>query len=458
MPMTCVAYGCNNNFVKGCGKQFFRFPMKDPERLSKWVVAIRRKHWKPSASCRICSDHFTDKDYMLRPGAMVPRLRLDAVPSIFNGFPKHLKERLERKKQQQTDDQVVVICYQMETQHKPCLIKQDQEKPENTAITEGPSEPSLPEPATPGTELAENQEEVGTVLKNAEETVKKKTCVVCGCNNTLYKGCKKQFFRFPLNDPECLSKWIAAVQRKNWKPSRASRICSDHFIARDYVLCPEAASVPKLRFDAVPSIFNTKPKPMKITDDPYKLKEAGKVKNDPLEKSHPATCAVYGCNNTFGSGKKFFRFPIKNPERFCKWIEAIQITKWKPSMSSKICGDHFKDKDYIQKPGKAASQLHASAVPSVFKIKRSRVKDCKLKAAAVEQGAEMHMPPDHTYSAPHSTAGVPPSKPNTIKLKKKVRTLQRQVQRQRHTIKFLAKRIAQLKNTDLCSVLLPVMQ
>lgn len=60
---------------------------------------------------------------MLRPGAMVPRLRLDAVPSIFNGFPKHLKERLERKKKKKADDQVVIICNQMETQNTDRVSK-----------------------------------------------------------------------------------------------------------------------------------------------------------------------------------------------------------------------------------------------------------------------------------------------------------------------------------------------
>ncbi|XP_073536258.1 THAP domain-containing protein 1-like [Phyllobates terribilis] len=81
----CAAKSCKNRLSKGCGKHFFRFPMKNPEYLAKWLEVIRRDKWKPSIYSRLCSDHFTEEDYMLRPGASYPYLRLDAVPSIING-------------------------------------------------------------------------------------------------------------------------------------------------------------------------------------------------------------------------------------------------------------------------------------------------------------------------------------------------------------------------------------
>ncbi|CAJ0931578.1 unnamed protein product [Ranitomeya imitator] len=86
----CAAKGCKNRLSKGCGKHFFRFPMKNPEYLAKWIEVIRRDKWKPSIYSRLCSDHFTEEDYMLRPGASYPYLRLDAVPSIINGV--HIKK------------------------------------------------------------------------------------------------------------------------------------------------------------------------------------------------------------------------------------------------------------------------------------------------------------------------------------------------------------------------------
>ncbi|KAM4049093.1 THAP domain-containing protein 1-like isoform 1-T2 [Anomaloglossus baeobatrachus] len=81
----CAAKGCKNRLSKGCGKHFFRFPMKNAEYLEKWLKVIHRDHWKPSIYSRLCSDHFTEEDYMLRPGASYPYLRLDAVPSFING-------------------------------------------------------------------------------------------------------------------------------------------------------------------------------------------------------------------------------------------------------------------------------------------------------------------------------------------------------------------------------------
>ncbi|KAM9330604.1 THAP domain-containing protein 3-like [Gastrophryne carolinensis] len=343
MPMTCVAYGCNNHFVKGCGKQFFRFPMKDPERLTQWVVAIRRKNWRPSASSRICSDHFTNKDYMLRPGALVPRLRLDAVPSIFEGFPKRLKDRLQRKKKNM-DEHVVVICSQMETQ---------------------------------------NADQLGPVK---EETI----------------------------DP--------SLSTEN----------SEH-----------------LSGDAVTAKSLLPPTTTSLSEGLGNVKRDLKAKHGPLER-RSRTCVVYGCNNTLvkGSGKRFFRFPLTNPKRLRRWIHALQITEWALSTSSRICSDHFGDHDFIVTPGMDKLRFSAKPVPSVFKAK-SR-KSLKLEAIGEEQAMGSLRPPDHTYSAVHNAMDVPSPKPDTSELKKKVKTLQRQVQRQRHTIKKLSERLSLLqKNKGL---------
>ncbi|XP_063770430.1 THAP domain-containing protein 5-like [Pseudophryne corroboree] len=500
MPMTCVAYGCNNHFVKGTGKQFFRFPMKDPERLSKWVVAIRRKNWKPSASSRICSDHFTDNDYMLRPGAMVPRLRLDAVPSIFDGFPKHLKERLEEKRKVKEKQSVVTA-----EESEPCSSYQN-----SLSITSTPVQVSS-QPKAPGAEVHRSPgEERATDHKVMHSEAKKskiKTCVVYGCNNTSSKGCKQQFFRLPVEDPDRLSKWVEAIQHQNWEPSASSRICSDHFIDQDYVLHPDSLRR-LLRADAVPSAFSGISKRIQVmsielqsvnqiehsekssTDQQSvnpvvaqplvettgaKLHGIHKnnssteikqqVKHGPVEKSHVMTCVVYGCNSIFTkeSGKRFYRFPMKNPERLSKWVQAVQRTEWQPSSASRVCSDHFKDKDYILRPG--SPRLRPNAVPSVIIArKRIRRKNISLKdtdralehynsmeVLGGDQGTDITV--DHTYSTVHNAVDSHHFNPDALTLKKKVRTLQRQIQRQRHTIKKLSEKIVHLKNiTDLDSV------
>ncbi|CAI9596908.1 unnamed protein product [Staurois parvus] len=90
----CAMFGCKNRMHKGCGKHFFRFPMKDPERLLRWIEAVQRDDWKPSVHSKVCSDHFTENDYMIRPGAACPYLRTDAVPKpLFTQRKKKTKKR-----------------------------------------------------------------------------------------------------------------------------------------------------------------------------------------------------------------------------------------------------------------------------------------------------------------------------------------------------------------------------
>nr|XP_032810046.1 PR domain zinc finger protein 15-like isoform X2 [Petromyzon marinus] len=56
-------------------------------------------------------------------------------------------------------------------------------------------------------------------------------CVALGCSNSSRKVFedKVSFFRFPYTDPGLLRRWCLNIGRKNWWPSRFSRLCSDHF-------------------------------------------------------------------------------------------------------------------------------------------------------------------------------------------------------------------------------------
>ncbi|XP_068105056.1 THAP domain-containing protein 1-like isoform X2 [Hyperolius riggenbachi] len=137
----CAAYGCKNRLSKGCGKHFFRFPMKNPEYLAKWLAVIRRDKWKPSIYSRLCSDHFTEEDYMLRPGASYPYLRLDAVPSIIDG-----------------------VCVRKE------LVKKPQKKIENV-----PSTSSVPTKAP--SERPAALSEVGTAVEHSYSAISTKEVV-----------------------------------------------------------------------------------------------------------------------------------------------------------------------------------------------------------------------------------------------------------------------------------------
>uniref|UniRef100_A0A1A7XVU9 THAP domain containing 6 n=1 Tax=Iconisemion striatum TaxID=60296 RepID=A0A1A7XVU9_9TELE len=92
MPVSCAAYGCKNrrtSLSKGQGLTFHQFP-KDVALRKAWILAVRRRDFKPSRKTVLCSSHFKEKDFD-RTGQTV-RLREAVIPSIFESFPEHLKK------------------------------------------------------------------------------------------------------------------------------------------------------------------------------------------------------------------------------------------------------------------------------------------------------------------------------------------------------------------------------
>ena len=53
-------------------------------------------------------------------------------------------------------------------------------------------------------------------------------CCAIGCTNR-YGMPGKRFYSFP-KDEELRDRWTAAVSRKDWTPTKHTKICSDHFI------------------------------------------------------------------------------------------------------------------------------------------------------------------------------------------------------------------------------------
>lgn len=54
----------------------------------------------------------------------------------------------------------------------------------------------------------------------------------------------------------------------------------------------------------------------------------------------PVKCVAYGCNNNRGH-----RFP-KNEKLKKLWIAAIKQKKFRPTVWSRVCSDHFRPEDY----------------------------------------------------------------------------------------------------------------
>ncbi|CAK6979695.1 THAP domain-containing protein 5-like isoform X1 [Scomber scombrus] len=83
------------------------------------------------------------------------------------------------------------------------------------------------------------------------------SCSAFGCTRRPAKDSTAQFFRFPLSDEIRVKKWVMNVRRRNWMPSRSSRLCCAHFEENQFFL--DIKGKRRLKDTAVPTIFNFPP-------------------------------------------------------------------------------------------------------------------------------------------------------------------------------------------------------
>ncbi|XP_060719289.1 THAP domain-containing protein 1 isoform X1 [Tachysurus vachellii] len=82
MVQSCSAYGCKNRYHKDKDVSFHKFPLARPDLCGKWVVAMKRRNFKPTKYSNICSQHFTKDCFKRECNNRV--LKENAVPSLFN--------------------------------------------------------------------------------------------------------------------------------------------------------------------------------------------------------------------------------------------------------------------------------------------------------------------------------------------------------------------------------------
>lgn len=81
------------NTVKVYYYYYYRFPLNDPERLQKWLKALKRESWQPTKHSFLCSQHFTADSYK---SSLKHFLKDDAVPTIScfsTDHPKIVRKR-----------------------------------------------------------------------------------------------------------------------------------------------------------------------------------------------------------------------------------------------------------------------------------------------------------------------------------------------------------------------------
>ncbi|XP_041133630.1 THAP domain-containing protein 1-like [Polyodon spathula] len=78
------------------------------------------------------------------------------------------------------------------------------------------------------------------------------SCSAYGCKNRYHKDKNISFHKFPLARPDVCEKWVSAMSRNNFKPTKYSNICSQHFTKDCF---KRECNNRVLKENAVPSVF-----------------------------------------------------------------------------------------------------------------------------------------------------------------------------------------------------------
>ncbi|XP_037533874.1 THAP domain-containing protein 8 [Nematolebias whitei] len=84
-----------------------------------------------------------------------------------------------------------------------------------------------------------------------------KCCSVPNCRNgSGSSNERRSFYKFPLQDPVRLQRWLRNMGRENWTPSRHQYVCHEHFSPSCFKV---RWGVRYLESDAVPTVFQLSP-------------------------------------------------------------------------------------------------------------------------------------------------------------------------------------------------------
>uniref|UniRef100_A0A3P9HZM8 THAP domain-containing protein 1 n=1 Tax=Oryzias latipes TaxID=8090 RepID=A0A3P9HZM8_ORYLA len=111
------------------------------------------------------------------------------------------------------------------------------------------------------------------------------TCSAYGCKNRYHKDKDISFHKFPLARPDVCGKWVAAMRRNNFKPTKYSNICSQHFTSDCF---KRECNNRVLKENAVPSLFSANLSfKVESMDDPFSSEMPASL-SLPLTSDSPA--------------------------------------------------------------------------------------------------------------------------------------------------------------------------
>ncbi|XP_049944760.1 THAP domain-containing protein 2-like [Schistocerca serialis cubense] len=80
------------------------------------------------------------------------------------------------------------------------------------------------------------------------------------------------------------------------------------------------------------------------------------------------SCFAFSCTKRWSreSDISFHRFPLEHKELLKTWITSVKREDFNLTSCSFLCGNHFRQDDYVVSPGTWKKRLKPEAVPSVF--------------------------------------------------------------------------------------------
>ncbi|XP_074546608.1 THAP domain-containing protein 1 [Halichoeres trimaculatus] len=217
------------------------------------------------------------------------------------------------------------------------------------------------------------------------------TCSAYGCKNRYNKDKDISFHKFPLARPDICGKWVAAMRRNNFKPTRHSNICSEHF-AKDCFKMECNNRV--LKDNAVPSLF-TFNLSMKTLEDPFTSEIHFPL---PLPLTSDPVAAV-------------MKEEVVQPARSMPdiWGDTVSVS-FDHNYTAEDSARQKKRIDYLERQ---LGILRKKLKTAQQKCRRQEVKLKRLKAAYVKPKTKRELPtvlgegyvilPEHVY---HSLKGI----------------------------------------------------
>uniref|UniRef100_A0A4W6F6R9 THAP domain-containing protein 1 n=1 Tax=Lates calcarifer TaxID=8187 RepID=A0A4W6F6R9_LATCA len=115
------------------------------------------------------------------------------------------------------------------------------------------------------------------------------TCSAYGCKNRYHKDKDISFHKFPLARPDVCGKWVAAMRRNNFKPTKYSNICSQHFTKDCF---KRECNNRVLKENAVPSLFT-----FSLSIKVKQLRSTVPSKTIPTKILN--SCSVFSCDHNY---------------------------------------------------------------------------------------------------------------------------------------------------------------